>query len=670
VTPSGPAPSGPATSDPAASGPATAAASPSPFVKGIEPITETDAQIRDALADAEIAPLLPALAYLTGDLSLLRAELRPDPLLLGMPQAGLSDDQQAQARAIALDVLIRYRDGGCQPAPAPSDADLQRILEFTVGGAEMGEYLPLLEEELAYRGEDRRAPDWHIDQLAPGRQFHVVIIGAGMSGILSAHRLQQAGVSFTILDKNDDVGGTWHESVYPGCRVDNPNHTYSYSFAQRHDWPYHYSPQAVLEGYFHECAEAFGVRPHIRFSSTVQSAEWNDDTKQWAVHYLHDGTPQSITADAVISAVGQLNRPLWPSIDGIADFAGVYFHSAQWRHDLDLTDKRVAVIGTGASALQFIPEVAKVAGHVTVFQRTPPWIAPTPDYHDEVAPGLRWLYGHVPTYSELHRFSIFWRMGDGVLDAVRVDPDWQGDRSSVSEISDLGRQMLLMYYNEQFGDRPDLLAKVLPDYPPGAKRAVRDNGIWATTLKRPNVDLVTNPIGHIDATGVAMADGSHVDVDAIIYGTGYQASKFLTPMKVTGRGGIDLHEQWNGDARAYLGVSIPNFPNFWCLYGPNTNIVINGSIVYFSECGVRFIVGLMREVLANDAKAIEVRHDVHDRFNVAIDAENKRMAWGWSPVNSWYKSESGRVAQNWPFTLLEYWQRTKAPDPSEFELIR
>jgi 4-hydroxyacetophenone monooxygenase len=287
-----------------------------------------------------------------------------------------------------------------------------------------------------------------------------------------------------------------------------------------------------------------------------------------------------------------------------------------------------------------------------------------------VAPGLQWLYRHVPTYSELTRFAIFWRMGDGALEGVRVDPNWHGDGSSVSELSEMGKQMLLLYYQDQFGDRPDLLAKVIPNYPPGAKRAVRDNGIWAATLKRPNVELCTDAIGHIDATGVTMADGRHYDADVIIYGTGYQASNFLTPMRVTGRNGIDLHEQWAGDARAYLGVVVPGFPNLFCLYGPNTNIVINGSIIYFSECGVRYILGLLQLVLGQGAKALDVKRDVHDRFNELVDAENKRMAWGWSTVNSWYKNATGRVAQNWPFTLLEYWQRTKQVDPVDFDLLR
>ncbi|MCU1400366.1 MAG: hapE [Acidimicrobiales bacterium] len=645
----------------------TASSSPSPFVAGMEPITASDDEIRDALQSAEIPPLLPALAYLTGEMALLRSHLRPDPMLLSMPQGGLTEDQQAEIRELALRTLTAYRDGGCRPASPPDADDLLRILEFAVGGTEMSSYLPLLEEELAYRGEDRRRPAWHKAELAPDLPFQVVIIGAGMSGILSAHRLDQAGVDYIVLDKNDDVGGTWHESVYPGCRVDNPNHNYSFSFAQRHDWPFHYSTQDVLQEYFRECADALDVRRKIRFGASVRSATWDESDAMWSVVYAtSDGAEHTVRANVVISAVGQLNRPAWPDIDGVSGFAGDYFHSAAWRHDIDLTGKRVAVIGTGCSALQFIPHVAEVASSVVVLQRTPPWLAPTPDYHDAVSPGLTWLFGHVPTYSELNRFLIFWRMGDAVLEGVRVDPEWKSGGSSVSAMSELTRTMIVAYYEQQFGDRPDLLAQVVPDYPVGAKRIVRDNGIWATTLKRDNVDLVSDPIAHVDAGGIAMADGSHIDADVIIYGTGYQASNFLAPMQITGRGGADLHERWDGDARAYLGVTIPEFPNLFCLYGPNTNIVVNGSIIYFSECGSRLVLGLIELLMAGTHRALEVKSSVHDEFNELIDAENRRMAWGWSTVNSWYKNSHGRVAQNWPFTLLDYWERTREPNPDDY----
>ncbi|MGZ4771939.1 MAG: flavin-containing monooxygenase, partial [Ilumatobacteraceae bacterium] len=217
--------------------------------------------------------------------------------------------------------------------------------------------------------------------------------------------------------------------------------------------------------------------------------------------------------------------------------------------------------------------------------------------------------------------------------------------------------------------RPDLLAKVMPDYPPAAKRIIRDDGIWATTLKRDNVDLITEPISSIQPTGLRMADGREHDVDVIIYGTGFQASRFLTPMKVTGRHGVDLHEQWDGNARAYLGIVVPNFPNFFLLYGPNTNIVVNGSIIYFSECEVHYVMQCLRHLLATNARAIECRPAVHDAYNARIDEGNRLMAWGASSVNSWYKSDSGRVAQNWPFSLLEFWQQTREVDRADYELL-
>jgi len=645
--------------------------SSSPFVGPVAPIVESDDELRRILEDAQVPPLLPALAYATGDLSLLRDELRPDPMLLSLPQAGLTDEQQAEVRRLALAALAGFRDGGCEVAPPPSDDDVLRIMEFAVGGAGMGEYLPLLEEELAHRGEDRRAPGWRLDDAAPERvgDVRVAVIGAGMSGLLTAHRLQQAGVPFVVFEKNDDVGGTWYENAYPGCRVDNPNHNYSYSFAQRHDWPAHFSTQEVLHGYFDACADAFDLRRHVRFGVEVVAARWSDRDRRWTVEL---DTGEMVTADAVVSAVGQLNRPSFPDIPGRDTFAGPAFHTARWRPDVDLAGKRVAVIGTGASAVQVIPEIAPVVGQLTVFQRTPPWLGPTPDYHAPVAAGLRWLYDHVPAYSEWTRFCIFWQMGDGVLAGVRVEDGWTspaGEGASVGAMNEMLRQMLTLYLGEQFADRPDLLAAVVPDYPPGAKRMLRDNGVWAGALRRDNVRLVTTGIREITPTGVVTDDGEAHDVDVIVYGTGFHASKFLTPMTVTGRDGVDLHEQWAGEPRAYLGVTVPGFPNLFCLYGPNTNIVINGSIVYFSECGVRYILECLHLVLATGNAALDVRNDVHDRFNDEVDAENRRMAWGASDVNSWYKNATGRVSQNWPFTLLAYWQRTRRPDPDDYELI-
>jgi 4-hydroxyacetophenone monooxygenase len=647
------------------------ARSTSPFIGDLEPITESDDELRAILDQAELPPLLPALAYATGDMSLLREDLRPDPLMFLMPNAGLTDEQAATIRGLALDALIRFRDGGCEAAPVPSDEDVLRIMEFAVGGTDMAPYLPLLEEELGHAGEDRRAPTWHKDDVAPDVPFRVAVIGAGMSGLLAAHRLQQAGVDHVVFEKNDDVGGTWYENTYPGCRVDNPNHAYSYSFAQRHDWPCHYSTQPVLHGYFCDCAEAFGLRDRIRFGTEVESAVWSDDDLHWTVTTRNGDGTQVEVFDAVVSAVGQLNRPHYPTtIPGFGSFEGPAFHSARWDASVDLAGKRVAVIGTGASAMQLIPEIAPEVGELLVFQRTPAWLAPTPDYHDVVSDELQWLYGHLPSYAEWNRFCIFWRLGDGAIAGVTVDPDWDGNGESVSAVNEMMRIMLADYVAAELAGRPELAEACTPHYPPGAKRIVRDNGVWARTLTRENVRLLDGGgIQAITPKGIVTADGDEEVVDVIIYGTGFTASKFLTPMAVKGRGGLDLHEHWAGDARAYLGVTVPRFPNLFCLYGPNTNIVVNGSIVYFSECGVRYILGLLGLALARGARAVDVRQDVHDRFNVQVDAENRRMAWGASDVNSWYKNEHGRVAQNWPFTLLEYWQRTQSPNPEDYDLL-
>ncbi len=566
---------------------------------------------------------------------------------------------------------MQFRDGGCRPASPPTPDELLHIVEHVVGGSGMDDYLPLLEEELALGGEDRRSPGWTKADLAPAVDFRVVVIGAGMSGLLTAHRLAQAAVEYVVVEKNPDVGGTWYENRYPGCRVDNPNHNYSYSFAQRHDWPLHFSTQDVLLDYFRGCARDFGVLDHIRFDTEVVSATWSDADACWSVVVRtagDDDRTETIVAQAVVSAVGQLNRPSFPDIPGRETFAGSSFHSAQWDPDVELDGKRVAVIGTGASSVQFTPEIAPLASHLTLFQRTPPWMGPTDDYHEPVPPGLRWLYAHVPMYSEWNRFWMFWRMGDGALPGVRVDPGWDPSNGSISAVNDFMRVMLSSYLESQFADRPDLLPRVIPSYPPGAKRLLRDNGVWATTLKRDNVTLVTETIREITRRGIVTADGVEHAVDVIVYGTGFQASQFLTPMQVTGSGGLDLHERWAGDARAYLGITVPGFPNLFCLYGPNTNIVINGSIIYFSECGVRYIMGCIELLLRRRLGALEVRKDVHDAFNERVDAENRRMAWGWSTVNSWYKNDHGRVAQNWPFTLLEYWQRTLEPDPDDYVL--
>ncbi len=652
----------------------------------IKPLTAADDEIAAALAEAYLPPLLPALAFLTGDLGLLRPHLRIDPLTAREPQGGLSPEQQEEIRALALTTLATYRDAGGQtplhrkqaggqyaggqtPLHRKGDDALTAIMEFGSGGADLTEYTDLLTEELGIDA-DHRAPDWTAAEFDADDRAPVLIVGAGMSGIVAGHRLNQAGVPFVMIEKNADVGGTWLENTYPGCRVDVPNQSYSYSFAQT-DWPQHHSPRPVLLEYFRRCADEFGLRPHIRFEHEVIDARWDDAAALWRVRIQPaDGDAVELDAQAVISAVGQLNRPNLPDFDGLDDYAGPTFHSARWDHDVDLAGKRVAVVGTGASAAQFVPIIAESVAELVVFQRTPNWFFPVEDYHADIAPGLRWLFAHVPHYRSWYRFWQFWRGAESVLPACEVDPEWDGDRTrAVSALNDEMRAMLTMYLEFQYESDPELAAKTVPTYPVASKRVLVDNGSWAGALLRDNVQLVAEGIDRFTPTGLVDSSGAAHEVDVVIFATGFQASKFLTPMQVVGRDGSNLHDRWaGGEARAYLGVTVPDFPNFFVMYGPNTNIVVNGSIIFFSECETNYVLSCLELLYRGGHQSMAVKADVHDAFNAEVDAGNRAMVWGASTVNSWYKNDAGRVTQNWPFSLLDYWRRTRTVDPADYHL--
>jgi 4-hydroxyacetophenone monooxygenase len=421
--------------------------------------------------------------------------------------------------------------------------------------------------------------------------------------------------------------------------------------------------------YFQDVADKYGLRDHIRFSTQVTEARFDEAAKLWRLTIRRpDGGEETLTATAIISAVGQLNQPRLPDIKGRDSFKGPTFHSARWRHDVDLKGKRVAVIGTGASAFQIVPEITPIVGTLKVFQRTPPWLAPTPNYHFDVTAGERWLLEHVPFYEKWYRFWLYWMLTDGVYDMVKADPAWDGGPEAVSQMNAGLRAMMIEMIRPQTEGAPDLLDKIIPAYPIGGKRVVRDNGVWVAALRRPNVELVTSAITEITATGLVTSDGQAHDVDVIIYATGFTASDFMKTFKVFGRGGVELHQRWAGDARAYLGMTIPDFPNLFVLYGPNTNIVVNGSIIFFSECSTRYIVGALQLLAETGHKSLEPKRLVHDAFNEKVDAANRLMAWGVPQVTSWYKNAKGRVSQNWPYPLVDYWAATLKPNPDDFVL--
>jgi 4-hydroxyacetophenone monooxygenase len=630
------------------------------------PIREPDEEIRAAIADAHFPSLAGAVAHLTGDAAVLQTG-RPAYDFFGDGQGGLSPERKSQIAEAAVAALTALRDKGANAFASAPRISVHEIMKF-VGGAEIPDrYVPFLMEQLGIGGENGIANAFADIPESGKRAFHVLIVGAGMSGILAAIHLRKAGIPFTIVDKNADVGGTWLENAYPGCRVDNPNHMYSYSFAPNHDWPHHYSTQDALLAYFRDVADRHGVRAQIRFNTEVLECVYHENRRRWISRVRkRDGSEDRIESNAVITAVGQLNRPKLPDIKGIESFKGTSFHSAQWDHSVDLKGKRVLVIGTGASAFQFVPAIAPDVAEMVVFQRTPPWLAATPNYHHEVPSGQKWLLKHMPWYAQWYRFWLFWMLTDGLLPYVSVDDTWNGSPGAVSAANAQLRELLTQYARAQTDDDEELFRKAVPAYPFGGKRALRDNGVWLGAFKRPNVHLIDDPIAEITPEGVRTRSGKEYLGDVLIYGTGFHASRFLAPMTIKGRGGRDLHAEWNGDARAYLGITVPGFPNLFMMYGPNTNIVVNGSIIFFSECEIRYTVGCIGLLLRSGDAALEPKEDVHDTFNRKVDEGNCAMAWGVPQVSSWYKSASGRVSQNWPFALVDYWEATRAPDPADF----
>ncbi len=635
----------------------------------VAPIREDDAFIAQALERASIPTLMMSLVHITGDIGLLRGPIRPKQAVMGEVQGRMSEEETVQVRTHALEVLKAYRDGGCKPPPAPSPEIVHEMMSFLVGEPVPDDYVPMMLEEMALDGEDARDVHWDGIPAERRQAFRVLVIGAGMSGLLAAVRLEEAGIPYTVIEKNDGVGGTWLENTYPGCRVDIANHFYCYSFEPSYDWPEFFSQQKTLKEYFERCSHKYGIQEHIRFNTEVVSAHFNEPGSRWDVRVRSkDGREQSLTVNAIISAVGQLNRPKIPAIEGLESFSGPAFHSAQWEPEHGLEGKRVAVIGTGASALQLVPEVAKQAGRLFVFQRSPAWMVPNPNYHARVSEGKKWLLKHLPYYARWYRFLLFWPGSDGLLPSLVIDPEWPHPERSINELNEGMRIIFSNYMKSQVGDDPELLAKVIPPYPPFGKRMLQDNGSWLSALTRENVELVTNGIARITPAGVECENGEEYPVDVIIFATGFHANKFLWPMQIVGRNGVDLGQRWGEDPRAYLGITVPSFPNLFCLYGPATNLAHAGSIIFHSECQVRYLMGCLRAMLERPFSTMDCKQDVHDAYNQRLDETLARMVWSHPGMDSWYKNSKGRVTTTSPWRLLDYWRWTKAPDLADYDL--
>ena len=635
------------------------------------PIHDDDETIARALEDVSVPTLLLSMVHMTGDASILDGPLRPQGVFLNEVQGFMSDEDQAAARARALEVIKAYRDGGCRLPPPPTPETIHRMMSFAVAQDVPAEYVPMMLEEMELEGEDVREFHWDAEVSEEAKQaFHVVVIGGGEAGLLAAIRLKEAGIPFTLIEKNPKVGGTWYENRYPGCRVDVGNHFYCYSFEPNADWSEFFSQQKELQAYLEHCMKKYGVEDRIRFETEVVAAEYDEAGKRWSVRTRgKDGREETVTANAVISAVGQLNRAKLPDIPGIESFEGRSFHSSAWPADVDVSGKRIAVVGTGASAFQIVPTIAPETERLVVFQRSAQWMFPNPNYHEKVGDGKKWALRHLPYYARWYRFLLFWPGCDGGMGAMKIDPEWEHPDRSTNALNEAARVTFTQYLTDQVGDDPELLAKVIPDYVCLGKRTLQDNGSWLAALKRDDVDLVTDPIREIREDRIVCESGAEHEVDVIVYATGFHANKFLWPMDIVGREGTKLREQWGDDPAAYLGIAAPNFPNLFFVYGPGTNLAHGGSLIFHSECQVRYIMGCLKTLLETDHGAIEVKQEVHDAYDERLRAELATMVWSHPSISSsWYRNPQGRVTVLSPWRLVDYWKWTQEPALDDFEL--
>ncbi|TMR01170.1 NAD(P)/FAD-dependent oxidoreductase [Actinomadura soli] len=473
----------------------------------------------------------------------------------------------------------------------------------------------------------------------------VVIIGSGFGGIGMAIRLRRAGIrDVVILEKAAGLGGTWRDNTYPGAACDIPSHLYSFSFERKADWSRRFPPQPEILEYLRHCARKHGVLEKIRFGTEVTEARFDEDAALWRI----STTSGELAARVLVPACGQLNRPALPPIEGRASFAGPSFHSARWDHGIDLRGRRVAVVGTGASAIQIVPEIARDAAEVRLFQRTAPYVIDKPD-----RPYRGWekaVLAHVPGVYELSRARVYAAYESRALGFVKFP-----------RLLALTERRFKKALRDGVGD-PVLRDALIPRHPMGCKRILLSSDYYPT-LARPDVDLVTDPITAVTPSGIRTAEREY-GVDVIVYATGFRATEFLSPMKIVGRGGRELNEAWRGGAQAHLGITVSGFPNLFLLYGPYTNLGHN-SIIYMLESQFRYVLGCVEALRRAGLGWIDVRPDAQEAFTREMRDRLRSTVWN-AGCRSWYMTADGEVVSNWPGFTFAYRRATRRPDPRHF----
>ncbi|TWP33170.1 flavin-containing monooxygenase [Leekyejoonella antrihumi] len=620
-------------------------------------------QLLALLEQGEVPSQLLTLCELTGDLSPAR---RWSSYITGASpwEHRFPPDIAQQIRGQLATVLLT-----ADPDAEPDTPLVDALIDHAIGSPIPPAEHPMLHKEMGLT--EAGEVTWTAERPARAAAFKVVVIGAGLSGIAAARRFHRLGIDVEVIEKSDASGGTWHHNTYPGCGVDIASHYFSYSFARNPRWSRYYAKQPEILSYLRDCVTEEGLNDRISYNTEVLDASWQGQHQVWRVTTrTSDGEVRHVRANVVISAVGLLDRPSIPSFPGLADFGGPAFHAAEWDHSVSLDDKRVALIGTGASGNQIGPAIAPTVQHLTVFQRTAHWMAGVNNYALDVTDGEKWLLEHVPAYERWFRVRTLLSQNDTMRPAQVVDPSWDATDGSISAENAQMREELTQYIVDELGDRQDLLPQVLPGYPPFSKRMLRDNG-WYRMLRRDNVALACSHNLRFESDAIIDDDGVRHPVDAAVFATGFEASKMLASFSLYGRDGASIRDAWgDDDPRAYLGVAVPGFPNFFIMYGPNTNIGSGGSIIAQTENWSRYIADLVKTMVEEDLAVAEVTQQACDTYNRSLDDRLSQMVWSVTPAGTWYRNAAGRVTTNMPWTSFEYWAMTQQVDLDAFDLTR
>jgi 4-hydroxyacetophenone monooxygenase len=616
--------------------------------------------LESALDSASFPVVAALLVHFTGDISILEKLPRPNQAVLGEIQGFLSEDDKQTIKKIALKEISKFfSNHEVNDIYVPSNEELNKMMSFIVGENVSPDYIPMMLRDLNITSQDLK-----LSSVTTKPSLEVLIIGAGMSGILAAIKLAERGIKFKIYEKNINLGGTWFENRYPGARVDIANHFYSYSFEENHQWSEHFSQQPELLDYFKRCFDKYDIQKNTYFETQVTDMKFDDETKMWEVTSIHNKKSNKEVINIVLSCVGQLNQPKIPDIKGLDEFQGNMFHSSKWPEDDVIAGKKVAVVGSGASAFQIVPSIAKHCEQLTIFQRSPPWMFPNPKYHEQVDKEKKWLLESLPFYSRWYRFLLFYPGSDQLLDSLFVDPSWKDRSDSINQQNDEMRKLFTSAMLAQISNK-SLIDKVIPNYPPFGKRMLQDNGAWLEALHLPNVTLLAEGVEQMNSRGIIGLEKEH-EFDTVVFATGFKAQDFFDPINIDCSSG-SFKSIYKDSPVSYLGITFSSIPNFFAMYGPGTNLAHAGSIIFNSECQINYICSAIEHMLNNDYKVIKVKPKIEKQYQDRFDKRHKKMVWQHANVSSWYQNSKGKVVTTSPWRLVEYWNWTNNFNADEYD---